>query len=283
MPAFPTPQPIHVTLDLAAGDAHLSATERDDTVVDVAPRDASRRADVRAAEQTRVDFSDGRLHVRTPRQTLSWGKGGFVEVTIALPAGSRVDGRTGMGELRAEGTLADFTFKSGAGAIRLERGGRVQLTSGVGDITVEGAAGDAKVATGAGVVRLGTLERNAHVNNGNGAIAVGDAGGDLRVTASNGDITVDRAAGNRWSRRRTATSASARSRAARSCSHGVRRHRGRHRRRHRGAPGRADELRQRPPGARGRAGAARHRADRRRARPHLLRRHRDRPCLSTRR
>lgn len=196
MPAFPTPQPIHVSLDLAAGDAHLSAAERDDTVVDVAPRDASRRADVRAAEQTRVDFSDGRLHVRTPRQTLSWGKGGFVDVSIAMPTGSRVDARTGMGELVAEGTLADCTFKSGAGAIRLERGGRVQITSGVGDISVEGADGDAKVATGAGAVRLGAVARNAVIKSGNGVIAVGDAGGELRLVASNGDISVDRAAGN---------------------------------------------------------------------------------------
>jgi Putative adhesin len=196
MPTFTTPAPILVTLDLAAGDAHISATERDDTIVEVAPRDASRRADVRAAEQTRIDFADGRLHLRTPRQGLSWGKGGFVEVTIALPTGSRVDGHTGVGELHADGTLADCTFKSGAGAIRLERSGRVQLTCGAGDITVEGAAGDAKLTTGSGAVRIGAIARNAVIKNGNGVTAVGDAGGELRVSASNGDISVERAAGD---------------------------------------------------------------------------------------
>ena len=196
MPTFTTPEPIHVTLDLAAGDAHISATERDDTVVEVAPRDRSRPADVRAAEETRVDFADGRLHVRAPRQGLRWGRGGFVEVTIALPTGSRVDGRTGMGELHADGTLADCTFKSGAGAIRLERSGRLQVSCGAGDISVEGANGDADVATGSGAVRLGAVARNAVVKNANGVTAIGDAGGELRVTASNGDITVERAAGN---------------------------------------------------------------------------------------
>jgi DUF4097 and DUF4098 domain-containing protein YvlB len=196
MPTFTTPQPILVTLDLAAGDARISAGEREDTVVEVAPRDASRPADVRAAEQARVEFDNGRLHVRTPRQGLSFNKGGFVEVTIALPTGSRVDGHTGAGTLHADGTLADCTLKSGAGDIRLERTGRVQLTSGAGDITVEGAAGDAKVATGSGEVRLGAVARHAVIKNGNGVIAVGDAGGELRLIGANGDITVERAAGN---------------------------------------------------------------------------------------
>jgi DUF4097 and DUF4098 domain-containing protein YvlB len=196
MPTFTTRSPILVTLALAAGDAHISASERDDTVVEVAPRDASRRADVRAADETRVEFADGRLHVRSPRQGLSWGRGGFVDVTIALPAGSRVDGHTGAGELRVEGTLGDCTFKSGAGAIRLDRAGRVELTCGAGDITVEGAAGEAKVLTGSGAVRLGAIARNAVVKSGNGSTTVGDAGGELRVVTSHGDIRVERAAGN---------------------------------------------------------------------------------------
>ena len=196
MPTFTTPEPILVSLDLAAGDARISAGERDDTVVEVAPRDASRRADVRAAEQTRVEFADGRLVVRTPRQGLSFSRGWAVDVTIALPAGSRVQGRTGVGELHADGTLADCTFKSGAGAIRLGKTGPLHVASGAGDITVDSVGGDVKVVTGSGAVHIDEIARDATIKNGNGTATIGEAGGDVRVTTANGDITVDRAARN---------------------------------------------------------------------------------------
>jgi hypothetical protein len=196
MPTFSTPGPILITLDIAAGDARVSASDRRDTVVDVAPRDGSRDADVRAAEQTRVELVDGRLLVRTPRGGLSLLGGGSVEVTIAAPTGSSVDGRTGAGALDADGTLADCTFKSGAGAIRLGHTGRLQVASGAGDITVGRAGGDVSVTTGSGAVRIEALERAASIRSGNGTTAIGAAGGDLRVVTANGDITVDRADGD---------------------------------------------------------------------------------------
>jgi hypothetical protein len=195
MPTFPTPQPIQVSLELAAGDALLTATERDDTVVEIRPRDPSRKADVHAADQARVELAGGRLLVKTPRQGLGRTRGGAVDVTIALPAGSRVDGQTGLGELRSEGSLGDCTFKSGAGAIRLGRTGPLKVISGAGDISVDAAAGTALVVTGSGAVRLGAVDSDVIVKNRNGATTIGDAGGNVRVAASNGDIFIDRAAG----------------------------------------------------------------------------------------
>jgi hypothetical protein len=195
MPTFPTPQPIQLNLDLAAGDACLTATERDDTVVEVKPRDPSHKADVRAAEQTRVALAGGRLLVKTLRQGLGWSRAGAVEVTIALPAGSRVDGQTGVGELRSEGSLGECTFKSGAGAIRLDRTGPLKVVSGAGDINVDAADGTALVVTGAGAVTLGAIDSDIIIKNGNGATTIGSAGGNVRVAAANGDIVVDRAAG----------------------------------------------------------------------------------------
>jgi hypothetical protein len=194
MPTFTTPDPVRVTLELGAGDARITASEDDQTVVDVAPRDPARRADVRAAEQTRVDFADGRLVVRTPRQP--WTRGWTVDVTLAIPAGSRLDGHTGAGALDAAAPLADCTFKSGAGSIRLRSAGAVRLASGAGDISVECADGDVAVTTGAGAVRIDRAARAAVVKTGNGTTEVGSAGGDLRVTSSNGDITIGRVEGS---------------------------------------------------------------------------------------
>ena len=195
MPTFPTPQPIHVTLELANGDARLTATERDDTVVEVRPRDPSRKADVRAADETRVELGDGRLLVKTPRQGLGLSRSGEVEVTIALPAGSRLDGRTGAGDLSVEGVLGECSFKSGAGALRLGRIGQAKLISGAGDVSVEAADGNVLVVTGSGAIRLGTVAHDAIVKSGNGAATIGEVGGDVRVSTGNGDIIIERSHG----------------------------------------------------------------------------------------
>ena len=49
--------------EIEVGDIHIVASERTDTTVEVRPSDAAEQADVAAAEQTRVEFSGGRLVV----------------------------------------------------------------------------------------------------------------------------------------------------------------------------------------------------------------------------
>ena len=68
VPSFDTPHPTSVTIELAQGDVHLIATDRDNTVVVVNPVDPSRPADVEAAEQTEVEQSGGGIVVRAPRR-----------------------------------------------------------------------------------------------------------------------------------------------------------------------------------------------------------------------
>src|SRR5580692_972386 len=99
MPTFDTPEPISVSLELAVGDIRIAATDRDDTVVEVRPSDPAKKADVTAAEQTRVEYVDGRLLVKAPKgwRQYSWRGGGeSIDVEIAVPAGSRVDGDAGV-------------------------------------------------------------------------------------------------------------------------------------------------------------------------------------------
>ena len=69
MTKFETPDPISITIDIL-GNTHITASDRTDTVITVAPRDPSKSSDVKAAEQTVVDYSPGRLLVKSPR---SWG------------------------------------------------------------------------------------------------------------------------------------------------------------------------------------------------------------------
>ena len=193
MPVFTTPEPIYVTIELNIGDARIIAGDRTDTVVEVRPRDDSKAADIRAAEQTRVEYSSGRLLVKSPRQRNFLGRGNPVDVTIELPAGSQVQGDSGMGEFDCEGHLGECRFKTGMGNIRLDHTSALHLKTGMGNIAVDRASGDADVTTGSGEVRIGDIGGAAVIKNSNGDTVVGEVTGNLRVKSANGRISVDRA------------------------------------------------------------------------------------------
>jgi len=196
MPTFQTPDPISVTIDVVMGDVRMSAGDRSATVAEVRPSDASNEEDLRAAELTRVEYSNEQLLVKAPklRSWLSRSGGGSIDVTIKLPAGSRVDGALGSADFQCDGRLGDCRIRTGLGRIALDRVDTLSLKSGAGDIRVDCATGHAEVTAGSGDVRLRELERSAVIKNSNGDTWVGMAGGDLRLSAANGSIAVDVAA-----------------------------------------------------------------------------------------
>jgi DUF4097 and DUF4098 domain-containing protein YvlB len=193
MPTFDTPGPISATIDVVVGDVRISAGEHAVTVVDVHPTDASSEEDVRVAERTRVECANGQLLVKAPklRSWLPRSHGGSIDVTIELPAGSRVHGAGQFADFHADGRLGDCRIKTGVGRIRLDLAGALTLKCGIGDITVERATGHAEVTAGSGDVRMGALDASAVIKSSNGDTWIGTAGGDLRIRAANGSIGVD--------------------------------------------------------------------------------------------
>jgi DUF4097 and DUF4098 domain-containing protein YvlB len=195
MPIFDTPEPISVAISLIVGDARVIASDRTDTVVEVSPSDGSNEIDVKAAEETRVEYSHGRLLVKAPKQWRHYspfGAGGSIDVVIELPSDSHVQGDASMGDFRGEGRLGECTFTTSTGHIWLDQTGPLLLKTGTGSITVVRAVGHAEV-TGAGEVRIREIDGAAVMKNLNGDTWVGEVTGDLRCNAANGDITVDRA------------------------------------------------------------------------------------------
>jgi hypothetical protein len=194
MPQYQTPEPISVVLELRVAEVRVTAGDRDDTVVEVRPSDASKRDDVDAAEQTRVDYSDGRLLVKSPRRLRELslrGDGGSIDVEIGLPAGSELTGRAAVGTFRCTGPLGRCELRSSAGEIRVERAAAVKLLT-AGDILVERVTGDAELTTATGEVRAGEIDGAAVIKNSNGDVHIGEIGGELRVKSANGDIEIER-------------------------------------------------------------------------------------------
>src|SRR5438874_4776577 len=142
MPTFDTPEPISVTVELGVGDIRIVASDRTDTTVEVRPSDDAKKADVAAAQQTRVEYANGRLLIKAPkgwRQYTFRGGGESIAVQIELPAGSQVRGEAGVATLHCAGRLGECRFKTGVGDIQVAETGPVQLKTGAGDITVEHA------------------------------------------------------------------------------------------------------------------------------------------------
>lgn len=193
MPTFDTPEPISVTINLALGDVRIVASDRTDTIVEVRPSDESNKTDLKAAEQSHVSYTGGRLVVKAVKQWNPFSHGGSIDVSIKLPAGSHVQGEAGAAAFRCAGRLGDCRFTTGLGDIQLDHANALLLDTGSGDITVDRAEGKAEVTIGIGAVRIGEINGTAVIKNSNGDIWVGEAIGELRLNAAVGRVSVDHA------------------------------------------------------------------------------------------
>jgi DUF4097 and DUF4098 domain-containing protein YvlB len=195
MPNYETPEPISVTLELGVGDVRIAASDRTDTVVEVRPSDEADESDVKAAQQVRVDYTNGMLRVTGPkargfdfsRKTRS------VDVAIELPTGSQVSAELQMGDIRCAGRLGECRLKTSAGNVRLERTGPLRLDTSAGHVTADRIMGNTKISTGSGKVQIGEVQGTAVVKNSNGDTTIDAVTGDVQVRAANGDIRVERA------------------------------------------------------------------------------------------
>ncbi|NUR74416.1 MAG: DUF4097 family beta strand repeat protein [Hamadaea sp.] len=195
MPTFETYDSIAVTLELSVGYLRVTASDRVDTVVEVRPSDESDESDVKAAQQVRVDYSNGTLRVIGPKARMFdfSRKLRSVDVTIELPTGSQVSAETQMGDLRCAGQLGQCRLKTTAGNIWVEQTGPLRANTSAGNVSADVVAGDADISTGTGSIQVGQIQGTAVVKNSNGETRIGAVTGDVRVRAANGDIIVDRA------------------------------------------------------------------------------------------
>ncbi len=197
---FDTPSPIAVTLDLYVADVRFAVSDRTDTIVEVRPSDPDKAADVKAAENTRVEY-DGATRTlsivsRKPRGrfvNFSSKRPESVDIVIQLPTDSDVRGETDLGDFQADGMLGTVALKTDLGAVRLGETGPLNLRGGVGGITVEGVSGPAEVHSGSNDIRIGAVDGPADVSTGNGKVQVGVVTGPATVKSANGSVYVDRA------------------------------------------------------------------------------------------
>lgn len=155
MQTFATTAPITAILDIPAGRVQVIAADRADAAVEVLPVDASKSRDVQAAEKIDVAFADGVLRVRAEAGSTILGSSGSVEITVQLPAGSRVEAKAASAEFRGVGRLGDIAFEAAQSDIKIDEAAHVRLSTQAGDVTVGRLNGSAEISTQKGDITVG--------------------------------------------------------------------------------------------------------------------------------
>ncbi|MEV0235673.1 DUF4097 family beta strand repeat-containing protein [Nonomuraea sp. NPDC050786] len=178
MQTFATPAPISAVLDIPAGRVRFVAADRADTAVEVRPANASKSRDVKAAEETTVEYADGVLRIEAPVKNQYFGPSGSIELTVELPAGSRVEARTAGAELRTVGRLGDVSFEGAYGKIKIDETASLRLTTSDGDVEVGRLGGPAQISTASGDIRIAEAT--------GGKVVLGTQSGDISIAAAAG-------------------------------------------------------------------------------------------------
>ncbi|MFB7168165.1 DUF4097 family beta strand repeat-containing protein [Streptomyces sp. NPDC056242] len=201
MQKFDTPSPVTAVLDIPAGRIQFIAADRTDTCVEILPADKSKSRDIKAAEHVTVAYADGVLRIEAAAaKNRILGNSGSVEVTVQLPAGSRVEAKTAAGELRGVGRLGDVAFEGAQAVVKLDETASARLTLQAGDILIGRLTGPAQISTQkgdlniaeatSGTVELRTESGDITIGAARGASAALDAGtayGRIHNTLKNTD------------------------------------------------------------------------------------------------
>ncbi|MEU8800660.1 DUF4097 family beta strand repeat-containing protein [Spirillospora sp. NPDC048819] len=178
MQKFDTPAPISAVLDIPAGRVQFIAADGAETTVEVRPADASKGRDVKMAERTEVGYDDGVLRIETSAANQFLGPSGSIEVTVRLPAGSRVEAKAASADFRGVGRLGDVAFESAHGPIKLDEAASVRLTTVAGDVSVGRLNGPAEISTAKGDIHIAEAVRGTVVlRTQAGEVSVGAAAG----------------------------------------------------------------------------------------------------------
>jgi DUF4097 and DUF4098 domain-containing protein YvlB len=179
MQKFETPAPVSAVLDIPAGRIQVIAADRADATVEVSPADASKSRDVKLAEQTKVEYADGVLRVEVaPAKNRILGSSGSIEVTVQLPAGSRVEAKAAGAEFRGVGRLGDVTFESAQGSVKVDEAASVKLVLLAGEVSVGRLRGSAEIEIQKGGIHIAEAMR--------GTLVLRTQQGDVSVGAAPG-------------------------------------------------------------------------------------------------
>ncbi|MFI0353149.1 DUF4097 family beta strand repeat-containing protein [Actinomadura sp. 9N407] len=178
MEKFATAAPVTAVVEIPAGRVRFIAADRADTTVEVLPATPSKGRDVKAAEQTTVEYADGVLRIQAPHNQQVLRNSGSIEVTVQLPTGSRVETKAASAEFRGVGRLGDITLDTAHGDIKIDEAAAAHLSTQAADVEIGRLTGPAEISTAKGDIRITEAVR--------GTVVLSTQAGDITVGAAAG-------------------------------------------------------------------------------------------------
>ncbi|MCU7726548.1 DUF4097 domain-containing protein [Actinoplanes sp. KI2] len=186
---FDRSTPVTVVLRAHGGAVEIVAEDRLTTEVDVQPMSAG---GAEAAQQTRVVLEDDTLLVQVPgAEAWSWRRSPKLRITVRVPTGSSVAGKTASADVRALGVFGDVRLDVASADIDLaEATGDVSLEAASGDLTVARVGGSLRAKSSSGSLRIGDVTRDVNAESASGTIRAGAIDGSVRAYTASGDIEI---------------------------------------------------------------------------------------------
>ncbi len=163
-----------------------------------------------------IEQSGNRIHVGPKDWNEGWN-GISISYEITVPASTRLQARSGSGDLdvsevagpveastgsgniRVGRVTGDVAARTGSGDIDLAGAGSARASTGSGNVTAMGIRGDLEARTGSGDLTLGQNGKGrAEVSTGSGDIDLLGASGPLHVRSGSGDIQVEGTPTGAW-------------------------------------------------------------------------------------
>lgn len=117
-----------------------------------------------------------------------FGGRGHVDLSLTVPRGSRIEVRSGSGEVWLEDIAGEVEVTSGSGDVHGARLGSASVRTGSGSVELRACSGPVDVSTGSGDVRLAQVSGAVSVRSGSGDLEASGLAGRLEAHTASGDV-----------------------------------------------------------------------------------------------
>jgi DUF4097 and DUF4098 domain-containing protein YvlB len=190
---FDRSTPVTVALRAQGGHVEITAEERSTIVVEVTPLNDSDNTR-EAAERTKVVLEDDTLLVQTPgSEYWHWRRSPRLGITIRVPAGSALAGKTASAKVRAAGVYSVVQFDVASANIDVDEvTGDALLDAASGSLSIGRVGGALRIKSASGTLRIGDVTGDVMAETASGSIYLQSSGGSLKAKTASGDIEVGR-------------------------------------------------------------------------------------------
>jgi DUF4097 and DUF4098 domain-containing protein YvlB len=187
---FATTGPVHLKLNIPAGEIEIETHDEPETRVELDARDEEALAAATIEERERAGGHE--IIVEAPKKfrLLGWGNGEY-RLRVRAPHGAHVECSTSSADVEGRGRFGDLELNSASGDARFDDiAGHARVNVASGDLRFTRVEGDFTVNSASGDVELGSLEGRGKIRSASGDVSVRVANSSLSIQTASGDQEV---------------------------------------------------------------------------------------------